>query len=118
MIVMLGVSYLLLGSDLLPLFFVAIPLFATAQSVQRVVLTSEVTGHVSPLMKGEALGILTSLMSASMVIGPLIGGALFELHDGYPFYFAGVLMLISLVITLRYRKAGETTAESVVVPNK
>lgn len=118
MIVMLGASYLLLGSDLLPLFFVAIPLFATAQSVQRVVLTSEVTGRVSPLMKGEALGILTSLMAASMVIGPLIGGVLFELHDGYPFYFAGVLMLISLLVTLRYRKLGENEAQPVIVPSE
>jgi MFS family permease len=105
MTIMLGVSYLFFGSDVLPLFFLALPLFATAQSVQRVVITSEVTGRVDPLMKGEALGILTSLMAASMVVGPIIGGALFEIHDGYPYFFGGFLMLVSLLVTLRFRKS-------------
>ena len=74
---------------------------------QRVVITSEVTGHVDPLMKGEALGILTSIMAASMVVGPIIGGALFEIHDGYPYFFGGLLMLISLFVTLQFRKSTE-----------
>lgn len=107
MTVMLGVSFVLFGSDVLPLFYLALPLFATAQSVQRVVITSEVTGHVDPLMKGEALGILTSIMAASMVVGPIIGGALFEIHDGYPYFFGGLLMLISLFVTLQFRKSTE-----------
>jgi hypothetical protein len=108
MTVMLGMSYLLFGSDVLPLFFLALPLFATAQSVQRVVITSEVAGRVDPLMKGEALGILTSLMAASMVVGPIVGGALFEIHDGYPYFFGGFLMLISLFVTLRFQKSAST----------
>jgi len=107
MTIMLGVSLVLIGSDVLPLFFLAIPLFATAQATQRVVITSEVTGRADPLMKGEALGILTSLAAASMVIGPIVGGALFEIHDGYPFFFGAALMLVALLISLRYRSTGE-----------
>ena len=110
----LAVSFFLMGSDILVLFFVALPLMATAQAVQRVVLTSEVTGQVSPLMKGEALGILTSLMAASMVFGPMIGGVLFEIQDGYPFFFAGVLMLISLSVALRFRAHDAARRASVV----
>jgi MFS transporter, DHA1 family, tetracycline resistance protein len=116
MTVMLGMSYVFFGSDILPLFYLALPLFATAQSVQRVVITSEVTGHVDPLMKGEALGILTSLMAASMVVGPIVGGALFEIHDGYPYFFGGVLMLISLFVTLRFQKSFQVHPSPVVVP--
>jgi MFS transporter, DHA1 family, tetracycline resistance protein len=116
MTVMLGMSYVLFGSDILPLFYLALPLFATAQSVQRVVITSEVTGHVDPLMKGEALGILTSLMAASMVVGPIVGGALFEIHDGYPYFFGGVLMLISLFVTLRFQTSSQVHLSPVVVP--
>ncbi len=103
MIILLGVSFVFLGSDVLALFCIGLPLFATGQSVQRVVLTSEVTGKTNPLMKGEALGIMTSLMAASMVVGPIVGGALFEIHDGYPYFLASALMLISLIIALRYR---------------
>jgi hypothetical protein len=116
MTIMLGVSFIFFGSDVLPLFYLALPLFATAQSVQRVVITSQVTGHVDPLMKGEALGILTSLMAASMVVGPIIGGALFEIHDGYPYFFAGLLMLVSLFMTLQFRKSPPDRLQPVVVP--
>ena len=105
MTIILGVSFVLLGSDLRALFYIALPLFATGQSVQRVVITSEVTGKTDPLMKGEALGILTSIMAASMVVGPIVGGALFEIHDGYPFFLAGVLMLFSLIVALQYRRS-------------
>jgi MFS transporter, DHA1 family, tetracycline resistance protein len=105
MIIFLGVSFVLLGSDILALFYIGLPLFATGQSVQRVVITSEITGRTDPLMKGEALGIMTSLMAASMVVAPIIGGALFEIHDGYPFFLAATLMLISLVIAIRYRSS-------------
>ena len=118
MTIMLGVSFVLFGSDILPLFYLALPLFATAQSVQRVVITSEVTGRVDPLMKGEALGILTSLMAASMVVGPIIGGALFEIHDGYPYFFGGLLMLISLFVTLQFRKSPEADLQPTVVAAK
>jgi DHA1 family tetracycline resistance protein-like MFS transporter len=99
MTVMLAVCFFLFGLEILSLFFVALPLFATGQSVQRVVLTSQVTGRADPLKKGEALGILTSLVSATMVAGSMIGGALFEVHNGYPFIFACILMLVSLLLS-------------------
>ena len=108
---LLGIGFFLFGLDILPLFFVSVPLFATGQSVQRVVITSQVTGRADPLKKGEALGILTSLMAATMVVGPLIGGALFEIHDGYPFYLAGVLMIVSLLVSRQYRRSGELTVQ-------
>lgn len=116
MTIILGVSFILLGSDLLVPFYIAIPLFATGQSVQRVVITSEVTGKTDPLRKGEALGILTSIMAASMVVGPIVGGALFEIHDGYPFFLAGLLMLFSLIIALQYRKSPDFHGHTRVVP--
>jgi MFS family permease len=105
MTIILGVSFVLMGSDMIVLFFIGLPLFATGQSVQRVVVTSEVTGKTDPLMKGEALGILTSIMAASMVVGPIVGGALFEIHDGYPFFLAGLLMLFSFIVALQYRRS-------------
>lgn len=108
---LLGLSFFLFGLDILPLFFVSLPLFATGQSVQRVVITSQVTGRADPMKKGEALGILTSLMAATMVVGPVVGGALFEIHDGYPFYFAGILMIMSLLVARGYRQSGEVSAD-------
>jgi DHA1 family tetracycline resistance protein-like MFS transporter len=115
MTIILGASFLLMGSDMLALFYIGLPLFATGQSVQRVVVTSEVTGKTDPLMKGEALGILTSIMAASMVVGPIVGGALFEIHDGYPFFLGSILMLLSLIIALQYRKSPDFHGHAAVV---
>jgi MFS transporter, DHA1 family, tetracycline resistance protein len=115
MIIILGASFLLMGSDILTLFYIGLPLFATGQSVQRVVVTSEITGKTDPLMKGEALGILTSIMAASMIVGPIVGGALFEIHDGYPFFLAGLLMLFSLIVALQYRRSPDFHGHTPVV---
>jgi hypothetical protein len=55
-------------------------------------------------MKGEAIGILTSLMSAAMIVGSVVSGALFELYDSLPYYLATALMVISLTIALSIQR--------------
>jgi len=39
-------------------------------------------------MKGEVIGITSSLMSASLVVAPVIAGLLFEWNDVLPYVFA------------------------------
>jgi MFS family permease len=104
MIGTLAASFLLMALRTTSLFILALPLFATGQSVLRVVLTSEVAGRADPLMKGEAIGILTSLMSAAMIVGSVVSGALFELYDSLPYYLATALMVISLTIALSIQR--------------
>jgi DHA1 family tetracycline resistance protein-like MFS transporter len=104
MIAMLGMSFLLMGLRVMSLFILALPFFATSQSVLRVVVTSQVAGRADPLMKGEAIGILSSLMSACMIIGPILSGALFELHDSLPYLGAAAVMALSFTIALRFRR--------------
>ena len=104
MIGTLAASFLLMALRTTLLFILALPLFATGQSVLRVVLTSEVAGRADPLMKGEAIGILTSLMSAAMIVGSVVSGALFEAYDSLPYYLATALMVISLTIALSIQR--------------
>ena len=110
MIAMLGASFLLMGSRIVSLFILALPFFATSQSVLRVVLTSQVAGKTDPLMKGEAIGILSSLMSACMIVGPILSGALFEMHDSLPYLVTSLVMAVSLLIALRHRRRPVPTA--------
>jgi MFS family permease len=105
MIAMLAVSFLLMSLRVVSLFILALPFFATGQSVLRVVVTSQVAGRADPLIKGEAIGILSSLMFACMIIGPILSGALFEMHDSLPYLAASVVMALSLAIALRFRRA-------------
>jgi MFS family permease len=84
------------------LFIVATLFIGTGQSVLRVVLTSQVAGAADPQSKGEKLGMLSSLMSMCMVIGPIISGPLFEINDTFPYYLAGVYLIFGLMMAIRH----------------
>lgn len=70
-------------------------------------MQSVVSGYVSPSEQGEIQGTMTSLMSASSIIGPPLMSTIFYYftHEGAPFQFpgapfvlGGLLMLISTVL--------------------
>lgn len=74
-------------------------------------LQSLMAGHVPPNEQGELQGALTSLMSLTTIIGPLIMNSLFKYFTTHqaPFHFPGIsfllgalLMLASLWVAWRY----------------
>jgi MFS family permease len=101
-IAMLSASLLLMGLRVVFVFVLALPFFAIGQSLLRVVVTSQVAGRADPLMKGEAIGTLSALGSACMIIGPVLSGALFEIHDSLPYLGAAAVMTLSLAIALKF----------------
>lgn len=102
---MLGAGFFLMSLRFLIPFYVGIPLVVCGQSILRVVITSRAAGLTSPHMKGEVIGTLTSLMAASMVIVPIVAGALFEMKDNIPYLIGFSLMVLSLLITPRVSRA-------------
>lgn len=114
MTVVMCLSLLFMAVRILPLFYLAIVLMGTGHSTLRVVLTSRIAGAAPPQMKGEVLGIMSSLMAASMVIAPVIAGTLFELNISWPFFFGAALMAFSVVLEQRTR----TRSGLVHPPNK
>ncbi len=73
-------------------------------------LQSVISGHVPPNQQGELQGTLTSLMSLTTIIGPLIMNGTFTYFttDKAPFYFPGIhfmigaaCMLLSVVIAYK-----------------
>jgi MFS transporter, DHA1 family, tetracycline resistance protein len=76
-------------------------------------LQATISGHVPPNEQGELQGALTSLMSATSIIGPLLmtnlfafftsGGTSF-LFPGAPFLLGGLLMLLSSFLAFRSLK--------------
>jgi len=99
MLAILTVGALLVTTRSLPLFYVSLALFGTGQSILRVVISSQVAGDADPKMKGESMGILSAIMSACMVIGPLISGALFEFHHTLPYFAGAFYLLVALMIS-------------------
>jgi DHA1 family tetracycline resistance protein-like MFS transporter len=73
-------------------------------------LQAVVSGEVSPTEQGEIQGTLTSLMSASAIIGPPLMSTIFYYftHDdapfkfaGAPFFLGGILMFIAAILAWR-----------------
>lgn len=91
-------GFAFMGSHYLPLFAIGVPLAGVSQGILRVVMTSQAAGQADPRMKGEVIGIMSSLMAASLVVAPMIAGVLFERDDILPYVFAALLTLVSLWI--------------------
>jgi DHA1 family multidrug resistance protein-like MFS transporter len=98
------VGLLLFVTKSIYLFALSVLLNGTGQSVLRVVLTSQVAGAADPQSKGEKLGILSSFTAASMVIGPIVAGILFEVHDTLPYVAAATCLAFGLIIADRYQR--------------
>jgi DHA1 family tetracycline resistance protein-like MFS transporter len=112
MLVVLAVSSLLVSTEILVLFFLSLLGSGTGQAVLRVVITSQAAATVDPAKKGETIGILSALMSAYMVIAPLLAGYLYEIHYSGPYVVSAVLLLLGVYFALmfKHRRATENTA--------
>lgn len=94
------------------LLILATLFIGTGQSVLRVVLTSQVAGTADPHSKGEKLGMLSSLMSICMVLGPVFAGPLFEINDAYPYYLSVLYLVLGLIMTYLYERTGMRNGEA------
>jgi DHA1 family tetracycline resistance protein-like MFS transporter len=77
-------------------------------------LQATMSGNVPRNAQGELQGALTSLLSATSIIGPLLMTGLFAyftsadapiLFPGAPFFVGGILMLLSSIVAFRAVKA-------------
>jgi len=96
MLMILVGGLLCIAVEVLPLFYVGLLGLGTGQAVLRVVVTSQVAGSAGPAHRGESIGILTSIMSASMAVSPIIAGILFEIDHVAPYVLAIVVLLSGL----------------------
>jgi MFS family permease len=86
-------GYLLLGTPFVGLFFVGMLIIGFSQSTLNVVMHSQVSGIAGENKRGEALGVMASVFSVSMAIGPIVAGYFFALYSSLP-YFAGAFFLL------------------------
>lgn len=101
MLVILSAGLAFVATESVPLFFVGLAALGTGQAVLRVVMTSQVSGMGESQRRGENIGVLSSLMSASMIVAPVAAGALFEIDHAVPYLFAIVFLLLGLWFHLR-----------------
>jgi len=111
-----AIGFFLMSSSVLGIFIAGMVGLVFSQSILRVVLTSQVVGN-SQGRKGEVLGAMASVMSLSMIIGPLVAGALFVSHVKWPFIISSILAVVALVILYYNRRKLKEFDQTVAVPN-
>lgn len=104
MLLVFAIGYGLMSLPLVRVFFFGLALTAFCQSVLRVVLTSQAVGAAAPHMKGEVLGILTSVMSLTMIIAPAVAGLVFEYKANGPFLIGALYLLLALSVAYYKRQ--------------
>jgi len=111
-----ALGFFLLSSSVLSIFIVGLIGMTFGQSILRVVLTSQIVAN-SLDKKGEVLGAMTSVMSLSMIVGPLFAGALFVSHVTWPYLISGGLAFVALAILYINRKRMSKYDNDIEVPN-
>lgn len=70
---------------------------AFGHSTLRVIMNSQIIGFSDKNKQGEMMGILASVMSLSMILGPLIGGAIYTVGASLPYISAGIILSITFI---------------------
>ncbi|EKD46590.1 MAG: hypothetical protein ACD_67C00160G0001 [uncultured bacterium] len=100
---------------IMSLFLVGIFLTTVGQSTLRVVMSSGVAGVAGQMRRGEVMGIMASIISASMIVGPLLAGALFQKNIQFPFLMNIILLVVAFLIMKKCCRLGGKIKEEVEV---
>ena len=90
MFIVLGVAFLLQSIPIFAVFIVGMILGTVGQGNLRMAFGS-LFASINPTKRGEYVGISGSIMSISMIIGPLLATATYMNHPALPFTIAGIL---------------------------
>ncbi len=97
-------GYLVMALPFKVAFVLGLVITAFGQSTMRVVMNSQIIGFSDKKEQGEMMGILASIMSLSMILGPLIGGAIYTIGAALPYALAGVILFITFIFVYKTYK--------------
>ena len=106
-IFVLVIGFSLMGLPFFLSLILGLFLLSVSQSVLRVVMTSQITKRGKSNEQGMVLGVLSSVMSLSMIIGPILAGAIFSWKINLPFWASAIFALFAFIIIFRDRKRQE-----------
>lgn len=103
MLALTGMGFLMQTGKNLVLFVLGLIFLAFGQGVLRVVMTSQTAGAAGNQSRGEILGALSAVASLAAVLGPLMGGWLFEAGYELPFFASAIMMFFSVAIVYFFK---------------
>lgn len=103
MLLVLCTGFFLMSTPYLYIFIIGLIGLIFGQSVLRVVMSSQIVG-ASQQKQGQTLGIMSSIMSLAMIVGPTIGGSLFLVRANFPYIASGLVVFSAFVIVYCNRR--------------
>lgn len=94
----LAIGFFFMGLSYMAFFIIGIIFISLAQSVLRALMTRQIAKKSDANEQGLVLGVMNSVMSLSMIIGPILAGGLFVLKNNYPFFAASLFGLAAFII--------------------
>lgn len=99
----ISIAFLLISWPLMVCFVIAIIISTFTQSILRITMTSHIIKEGGEKDQGELMGVLTSIMSLSAIVGPIAAGWFYGFSSRAPFILAAVLSLVAYLI-MRFEK--------------
>lgn len=97
-------GYFIMALPFKSIFLFGLIITAFCNSTLRAVMNSQIIGFANKNEQGEMMGILSSLMSLSMIIGPVLGGAVYEAYPSLPFLLAGIILFVTFIFVYKAYK--------------
>lgn len=104
MLIPFALGYFIMALPFKFAFLFGLAVTAFGQSTLRVVMNSQIIGFSENTEQGEMMGILSSLMSLSMILGPIFGGLVYGISTSLPFILAGIVLFISFIFIFKTYK--------------
>jgi DHA1 family multidrug resistance protein-like MFS transporter len=92
------VLYVFRSNDFIIAVYSVFMIYIIGQAIYRPLEQNFIAGQVKDGLYSTTMGIRQSFFSIGMVIGPLIGGLLFDLKPIYLFDFSAIMIFIGLIL--------------------
>lgn len=100
------------GLPPLLMLFAASTVYAFGSSCANPTINGLASQLLPEARHGELFGLLQSTRSFGFVVGPIVGGAIFDIQPAAPYIFAGLVCLIAAILVRVPALPGEKLTES------
>lgn len=97
----LGIGAALMGTSILVIYIIGLVINTVGHGITRAT-TSSMVASIDPEKRGEYIGMMNSVMSLAMVIGPIIALLVQNKSLSYPYFLAALVAVVGM-ITMNYR---------------
>lgn len=102
MLLVFSIALIMMSTATTVIFIIGMIIYSASHGNLRAVFSSLIAGGGNPAKRGEYVGISMSVMSLSLIVGPLIATATYPINPHLPFIIGGLFSLAALVMLYMY----------------